>query len=233
MKKHVKNYFIPSEDNNHKPHSLQIQSVSCIIAVILLIELVFLASVFSPLASIFKSNLAAVLPSVLVVATNDARKDISAPVLQTNEKLQVAAQYKADDMSRRSFFSHINPDGNQPWYYLDLAGYSYIAAGENLAIDFIDSEDVHRAWMNSPTHKANITEAQFSEIGIATSRGTYEGKDVIFVVQFFGKPKPAETLANAFALAPVVQKNQPEQKKVDEQTGFSAKSCQQYTQRQR
>jgi len=220
MRKHLKNYFIPSEDNDHKPHSLRNESVFCILAIAFLIEFAFIASVFTPIANVFKANLAAVLPSVLVMATNDERKDLSAPQLVTNKKLQAAAQLKADDMANRSFFSHVNPDGKQPWHYLQLAGYAYDAAGENLAVDFIDSKDVHKAWMNSPTHRANIIESQFSEIGIATSRGVYEDKDVIFVVQFFAKPKPAEKLADAFALVPVtsttqVQETEPEAETVE------------------
>jgi len=189
MRKHLKNYFIPSEENNHKPHSLQKQSVMAILGFVFLIEFAFLASLFSPIAGTLKNNLAAVLPSVLVMATNEERKEIAAPALQSNTLLKDAAQLKADDMARRSFFSHVNPDGKQPWYYIDLAGYKYEAAGENLAVDFVDSDDVHEAWMNSPTHKANIIQPKFSEIGIATSRGKYEGKGVVFVVQFFAKPK--------------------------------------------
>jgi hypothetical protein len=55
--------------------------------------------------------------------------------------------------------------------------------------DFDDSEDVEKAWMNSPTHKANILNNRYTEIGISTAIGTYKGEKTTFVVQMFGTPK--------------------------------------------
>ena len=48
-------------------------------------------------------------------------------------------------------------------------------AGENLAVNFSDSQDVTNAWMNSPEHRANILNGDFTQIGIATAQGTYKG----------------------------------------------------------
>jgi hypothetical protein len=202
MKKKLHNYFIPSEENDHKPKSLQAQSIGYFIAILVIAELGFLVTVFSPISSQFKDNLAAILPSVLVLATNEARVERNMGSLHTNPQLERAAQLKANDMAEREFFAHVNPDGQQPWYYLGLAGYRYDAAGENLAVDFIDSDDVHRAWMKSPTHMANIVQSKFTEIGIATSRGRYEGKDVVFVVQFFGTPSVATPVVPQFTQTP-------------------------------
>src|SRR3989344_6004630 len=42
--------------------------------------------------------------------------------------------------------------------------------------------------MNSPGHRANILNKNFTEIGIATAKGYYQGRETIFVVQLFGKP---------------------------------------------
>ena len=77
------------------------------------------------------------------------------------------------------------------------AGYDFSSAGENLAVNFSDSKDVIDAWMNSPEHRANILSNKFTEIGVATAMGTYEGSQVVFVVQEFGTPAvvPAVTLA--------------------------------------
>jgi hypothetical protein len=47
---------------------------------------------------------------------------------------------------------------------------------------------VEQAWMNSPTHRANLLNQHFTEIGIATAVGTYEGHSTTFVVQEFGTP---------------------------------------------
>jgi len=55
-------------------------------------------------------------------------------------------------------------------------------AGENLAINFIDSRDAIDAWMNSPDHKANILNNNFSEIGVGTAQGLYQGQKTVFIV---------------------------------------------------
>jgi hypothetical protein len=42
--------------------------------------------------------------------------------------------------------------------------------------------------MNSPSHKRNVLDSRFTEIGIAAANGYYNGSEAIFVVQFFGSP---------------------------------------------
>ena len=49
--------------------------------------------------------------------------------------------------------------------------------------------DVVDAWMKSPTHRANIMNGNYTEIGVGTAKGTYKGTPTVFVVQFFGTPK--------------------------------------------
>jgi len=44
-------------------------------------------------------------------------------------------------------------------------------AGENLAVDFSDSQDVTTAWLNSPEHRANIMDTHFTQFGIAIATG--------------------------------------------------------------
>lgn len=156
-----------------------------LIIAFILITLVKLTSIEDKI----KDGLAAIFSSVLVLKTNEERQSQNLEDLKENELLVKAAQLKADDMAKRGFFAHVNPDGKQPWYYLDLAGYKYKSAGENLAVNFKDSKQVHKAWMNSPTHKANIIQPKFTEIGIATADGFYQGQEVTFVVQFFAAPK--------------------------------------------
>jgi hypothetical protein len=110
-------------------------------------------------------------------------------------------------MVQKSYFAHNSPEGLTPWHWFKEAGYDFTYAGENLAVNFGDSIDVNRAWMNSPLHRANILNGHFTEIGIATAEGIYEGRPTIFVVQLFGKPavkKPAsETLVSTTATASV------------------------------
>ena len=148
-------------------------------------------------------SLAAVISSVLVDLTNGDRGANELGGLAISSVLNAAAQAKADDMAAKSYFAHVSPEGRDSWYWFRQQGYSFIYAGENLAIDFSDSIDVERAWMNSPTHRANILGANFTEIGIATAPGVYQGRPTTFVVQMFGTPNavasPKEPTAPALA----------------------------------
>lgn len=132
-----------------------------------------------------------VLPSVVVKLTNEERDDLSQAPLRRNATLDAAAQMKANHMARNEYFSHYAPDGTSPWYWFKQAGYTYAHAGENLAIHFTDSTEVVDAWMNSPTHRENIVNGNFTEIGVGTAKGEYEGYETVYVVQLFGAPAAA------------------------------------------
>ncbi len=147
-----------------------------------------------------------VLPSVVVSLTNDERSDLDEAPLRRSATLDAAAKMKAEHMAKNEYFSHYAPDGTSPWYWFDKAGYVYAHAGENLAIHFSDSSEVVDAWMKSPTHRANIVGPQYTEIGVGTAKGEYEGYETVYVVQLFGTPaKPTvETPKPTPAPAPVV-----------------------------
>jgi Cysteine-rich secretory protein family len=186
--RHLKNYFIPHAGNDHKPHSLRHKSVLTIFLLIIIIELGFFVQIFIVFD---KTNfLASVLPGVLTALTNDDRRDNSLSPLVENELLTKAAEAKAQDMAKNGYFAHTSPEGKTPWYWFDQAGYKYTYAGENLAVNFFDSEEVEQAWMNSPTHRANIVKENYTEIGIGIASGIYQGRNTVFVAQLFGKPAP-------------------------------------------
>ena len=130
-----------------------------------------------------------VIDSVVVDMTNQERASLGIGELKVNEALRKAAQAKADDMAKKGYFAHVTPDGKTPWYWIDQTGYQYKSAGENLAVNFDYSKDVVQAWMNSPTHRANIVKAKYQEIGIGIAEGFYQGRPSVFVVQMFGTPK--------------------------------------------
>jgi hypothetical protein len=152
---------------------------------------------------------AAVISSVLVDLANSDRQANALGGLAINEKLVSAAQAKANDMASKSYFAHVSPEGRDSWYWFKQAGYPFASAGENLAVDFSDSVDVERAWMNSPSHRANILNGRFTEIGIATAQGVYQGRSTVFVVQMFGRPAsrsvaPASVRAESLPSEPTV-----------------------------
>ncbi len=196
MRKHLKNYFIPHKENDFKPHLFREISVALVLALVLIL---FVVSV-SATALVGRSKFgAAIYTALLFDLTNQDRIHNAAGQLAQSSLLEQAARLKAEDMLRQGYFSHNSPQGLTPWYWFNQVGYKFSYAGENLAVDFSDTEAVENAWMNSPGHRANILNTHFKEIGIATTQGVFEGKDTIFVVQMFGTPAPvaAQTLAGA------------------------------------
>jgi hypothetical protein len=119
---------------------------------------------------------------------NSDREAEGLSTLTVSPVLEKAAALKASDMAEKGYFAHVTPEGYQPWYWFQKAGYKYTYAGENLAINFGDSDEVNEAWMKSPTHRANIMNGKYTEVGIATALGSYEGKSTVFVAQMFGTP---------------------------------------------
>ena len=181
----LKKCFIPHEKNDHRPHFLRTKSSISVLAIILIIEAFYIAQpVFFQRTDLFAS----ILQNALISETNASRQSENVTPLKENPLLDAAAQMKAEDMASKGYFAHVSPQGLTPWYWMGQVGYNYTYAGENLAINFSDSEDVIKAWLNSPAHRENLLSQHFTEIGIATARGTYEGQDTIFIVQMFGAP---------------------------------------------
>lgn len=141
--------------------------------------------------------LATVLPAALFSLSNADRTAQHLPNLQEDPILDRAAQAKADDMAANGYFAHTSPQGKTPWYWLDQLDYPYTYAGENLAIDFEDAKDVEVAWMNSPTHRANILKPEYSRVGYGIAHGMYQGHETTFVVQTFAAVAAANESVSA------------------------------------
>lgn len=184
--KWLKKYFIPHEENDHRPHFLRWETAVIILGVVLFVEIIFMAAtvVVLPKSRFF----ADILESVFIQQTNLNREASHLVLLEVDPLLTKAAQARAEDMALKGYFSHTSPEGYLPWRWMDMFGYKYQYAGENLAVNFTDSKDAIDAWMNSPTHRDNIMSANFNKIGIGIAKGAYKGKETFFVVQFFARP---------------------------------------------
>ena len=188
----LKKHFIPHEGNDHQPHFLRSENIRIIVLIVFAIELgVFALPFISVLSPTSNNYIAAVLPAVLDDLSNQNRQSQHLAVLTVNPLLNKVAELKAQDMATKGYFAHVSPDGKAPWYWFNLVGYKYEYAGENLAVDFTDSQDVTSAWMNSPTHRANIIKNAYTEIGTGIASGMFEGRQTIFVAQVYGRPASA------------------------------------------
>lgn len=126
----------------------------------------------------------------LLQATNSQRQLNSKDTLQLNDALSRAAQAKADDMVAKNYWSHRTPDGKDPWMFIDKAGYAYQKAGENLAYGFSDSQATISAWMNSETHRNNLLDTAYTEVGFGFANGNNfrdTGPETV-VVAMYGRP---------------------------------------------
>lgn len=140
--------------------------------------------------------------SGLLSATNSYRAQNGLGALSLNSKLNNSSQNKAQHMINNNYWSHVAPDGTQPWYFFNQAGYSYNAAGENLAYGFDSSQGTVDAWMASPSHKANVL-GSYADVGFGIANGeNYQGNQNTVIVAHYGTPQAAQAAPPAPAPAP-------------------------------
>jgi hypothetical protein len=146
---------------------------------------------FAAIAFVLPASASALSSDTLVALTNQERAAAGLSPLHINSNLMVSAQAKAQDMIARDYWAHFAPDGTSPWFFITQSGYKYVGAGENLAMDFASDQDVMTGWMNSPTHRANILNPSYVDVGISVVEGYLQGHDTMLVVAHYGIPAQA------------------------------------------
>lgn len=139
--------------------------------------------------------------NVLLSDTNAQRSADHEAGLTLNDQLSAAAQAKANDMVQHNYWAHNAPDGRTPWSFITAAGYNYQAAGENLAYGFDNAGDTVTGWMNSPTHRANVLNANYKDVGFGVAQSpNYQGQgpETIIVAEY-GEPAGAVPAAGGVA----------------------------------
>lgn len=182
----LKCIFIPCPENRYRPQFLESRFLTYYVITLLILKLFTVPFLIYFSRTIFFAD---ITKTALMELTNQERQSLGIQPLREEPKLNEAAFLKAQDMITKDYFSHRSPDGILPWDWFKSAGYNYKFAGENLAIGFLDSEEVYQAWMNSPLHKKNLLNPNYSEIGTAIVRGDFQGNDTTLVVQLFGTPQ--------------------------------------------
>ena len=97
------------------------------------------------------------------------------------ERVSPHARAHSQDMCRRRYFSHISPEGRQPWDRLRSAGARFQAAAENIAMGYRTPEEVHRGWLDSPGHRANRLNPAYRRAGV----GLHRCGDMIYWTELF------------------------------------------------
>ena len=118
------------------------------------------------------------------------------PQLRWEDKLGDVARAHSDDMTRRGYFSHDNPEGLGPSERIDQAGYNcwkdgHYGVAENITIELVSSsinrmaDGAVQSWLNSPGHRTNLLGRQYDRTGIGASFGTWRGYKAVYVTQVF------------------------------------------------
>ena len=103
----------------------------------------------------------------VVELVNAQRAAYGLSALAMDGALMTAAQIRSDECI--TYYGHTRPDGSSCFTVLDQCGVSYRGAGENIAAGYVTPEDVVNGWMNSPSHRENILDPEFTRIGVGYS----------------------------------------------------------------
>lgn len=211
----LKHFFLPHPDTHQKAHLIS--------APALLIYVLFFMFL-----QVNRDNIRHFKPGVLGIAsnidtksliqlTNIEREKNGLSSVTENTELDQAAAAKGQNMLAENYWAHFAPSGKSPWDFIQAAGYKFSYAGENLARNFYNSPDVVAAWMASPSHRENILNSHYVDIGMAVVQGTLQGEQTTLVVQEFGTPinyvasnptpvtPPAQVASVPKAVVPVVK----------------------------
>lgn len=97
---------------------------------------------------------------------NTERARYGLPALTLSAELSAGARLKSQDMADNRYFSHTSPTYGSPFEMMKSLGIRYRTAGENIAKGYATAQAVVAAWMNSEGHRANILNADYTEIGV-------------------------------------------------------------------
>jgi hypothetical protein len=223
-----KRYFIPCESNHYAPRLLRARNLTIMMVFLVVIKALVIGYFFFVQPG--GGSSATLESSKVINLINNERKVKGEGILDPNTELDRAARAKAADMVSKNYFAHYSPDGKRPWDFINHSNYTYSFVGENLAMDFSTLETAHKALMASESHRENILNPRFKDIGIAFVSSTIDGKKTNILVEFFATDrvslmaKPSAVSIPARHLEPTVAKTQTKiMKEMDRQSSVTVK----------
>lgn len=177
------NWFLPHKDTHKKAHLISWEGLVIYILIFILLQ------VSLSIISFTKPGILGITANIdqkkLIELTNIERQKKGFSQLFENEALDKAAALKAQNMFTENYWAHFAPSGKTPWDFILGSGYRFTFAGENLAKNFYQSDAVVAAWMASPTHRDNLLNPKYKDIGIAVAEGVLNGQKTTLIVQMF------------------------------------------------
>ena len=116
--------------------------------------------------------------------TNIERAKYGLSSLKANWELSRVARYKSQDMIDSEYFDHTSPIYGDPFTMMTNFGIKYSTAGENIAYGYRTAQAVVDGWMNSPGHRANILNSNFTQIGVGYAKSA--NGTIYWTQQFIG-----------------------------------------------
>lgn len=179
--------LIPTAENDYSPKALHFKSLSAIVIFLIIFKVFITLFLFAIYPSFV--YLSTDIYNQIIELTNKTRIEEGVPPLKINDFLNQAARNKAQDMVLNQYFAHDTPEGKKPWQWINKKEYDYTNAGENLAMNFTSAEMAHLALLQSKSHKKNIVNPKFKDIGAAVLTGEMNGKKTMVLVEIFGKQR--------------------------------------------
>jgi uncharacterized protein YkwD len=102
----------------------------------------------------------------LLSLINEFRQQANLSPFELSTILSGAAQAHAEDMVQNSYFDHVGLDGSSPADRAQRAGYPSGFVGENIAAGNELPEAVFEQWINSPGHRDNMLNENYTEVGV-------------------------------------------------------------------
>lgn len=102
----------------------------------------------------------------LAELANVVRQEAGCDTLEWYEDAAEVARRHSADMEARQFFSHVNPDGLNPFDRLAEAGIHYKAAAENILHGEATASRALGLWLESPGHRENLVNCDFTHHGV-------------------------------------------------------------------
>ena len=141
----------------------------------------------TPLPIPIVSGVMSVDEQTIVDLVNQQRQQAGLAPLTVSAQLVQEAQIQSADMAELNDMDHVLPGAALPTLQerAQYVGYNFSYLGENIAFNYPDDNSVMTAWMNSPDHRANILDANYTQIGVGIA---YDSQGEPYYTQEFGQP---------------------------------------------
>lgn len=181
---------VPKRENQYRPLAIRRFGLMLVLAVAIGLQFGYN---FTQTGSVL-GRVINITDNGLLASTNEERAKAGLPALKISNRLSQAANQKAKDIIANQYWDHVSPDGVEPWDWVQQTGYSYEVAGENLAKNFTTAGGVVSGWMNSTSHRENMLNPSYTEVGFANVNGELHGRPATITVALYAKPATSPLL---------------------------------------